>query len=334
VPGPRPVGLLHKGGQAATFTDAALIISYLDPHNFLGGEIALDPVLAQQAIDGLVGPLKMSREEAAAGIVRISEAKIAGAVRVISIEQGHHPKDFALLAFGGGGGFVVANVARELGIPVAIVPIGPANFSALGMLMVDVVHDFAQTYVAGLQGVDIKTVNEIYAHLSQLAHAALSDDGFNEKQRDFVFSAELRYVGQEHTVNLRMPDHKLKAGEVQSVIENFSAAHRVQYGHSMDDPVEIVTLRLRGLGLLPKPKIPQIGKGSGQPDKARKGHRPVYLRERNKRMDYPVYDRSLLFSSDRVEGPAIIEEPTSTTIIHAGDVLKVGEYGELIIDIG
>lgn len=331
VPGP---ACYNKGGQEATFTDAALTIGYLDPHNFLGGEIALDPALAQRAIDGLAGPLKMSREEAAAGIVRISEAKIAGAVRVISIERGHHPKDFALLAFGGGGPFLAANVARELGVPRAIVPIGPANFSALGMLMVDVVHDFAQTYVTGLHDVDIKTVNEMYAHLSQLAHEALSDDGFKEKQRAFVFSAELRYVGQEHTVNLGMPDHKLKAGDLQSIVEDFNAAHRVHYGHSMDDPVEIVTLRLRGLGLLPRPEIPRIGKGTGKPNKARKGSRPVYLRVRGKHVDYPVYERGLLFSSDCVEGPAIVEEPSSTTVIHAGDVLKVGEYGELIIEVG
>lgn len=330
VPGPVCYG---KGGQEATFTDAALTIGYLDPDNFLGGEIKLDASLARNAIDELAQKLDMSLEEAAAGIVRISEAKITGAVRVISIERGYHPKDFALLTFGGGGPFVAANVARELGIPRAIVPPGPANFSALGMLMVDVMHDFSQTYVTGLEDVDIGTVNEIYVGLLEHGQEALAEDGFDDKQRAFVPSAELRYQGQEHTVNLPMPGHKLKTGDVTRIVDDFNAAHQTQYGHSMDDPVEIVTLRMRAVGLLPRPEIPKIGKGTGSADNARKGSRSVYLYEPGKRIDYPVYERSLLLSSDRIEGPAIIEEPSSTTVIHAGDVLTVGEYGELVIEV-
>jgi N-methylhydantoinase A len=330
IPGPACYG---KGGQEATFTDAALTIGYLDPDNFLGGEIKLDASLAHTAIENLAKSLGMTLDEAAAGIVRISEAKIAGAVRVISIERGHHPKDFALLTFGGGGAFVAANVARELGIPKAIVPPGPANFSALGMLMVDVTHDFSQTYVTGLEDVDVKTVNGIYADLLERGQQALTDDGFDKKHRAFVPSAELRYQGQEHTVNLEMPSQKLEAGEVEKIVADFNAAHKVQYGHSMDDPIEIVTLRIRALGLLPRPDVPKIGAGNGDPAKALKGKRAVYLHQSKKRVDYPVYDRSLLLSSDRLDGPAIIEEPSSTAIIHAGDVLTVGEYGELVIEV-
>lgn len=330
VPGPACYG---KGGQNATFTDAALMIGYLDPGNFLGGEVKLDTSLAHDAVEGLAQKLNMSLEEVAAGIVRISEAKIAGAVRVISIERGYHPKDFALLTFGGGGAFVAANVARELGIPKAIVPPGPANFSAMGMLMADVVHDFAQTYVTGLEDVDIGTVNEIYAGLLEQAQEALARDGFDTKHRTLVPSAELRYQGQEHTVNLPMPGYKLEEGDVERIVESFNAAHQTQYGHSMDDPVEIVTLRMRAVGLLPRPEIPKIGKGTGSADNARKGSRSVYLYEPGKRVDYPVYERSLLLSSDRIEGPAIIEEPSSTTVIHANDILTVGDYGELVIEV-
>ena len=331
VPGP---ACYNKGGQAPTFTDAALTIGYLDPNYFLGGEIKLEAALARQVIEKLAKLLRMSLEEAAAGIVRISEAKIAAAVRLISIERGYHPRDFALLAFGGGGPFVAANVARELGIPKAIVPIGPANFSALGMLMVDVVHDFAQTYVTGLEDVDIATVNQVYARLTGLARKALAEDGFDERQSRVILSAELRYIGQEHTVNLRMPGESLQTGNVEKIVEDFNTAHRAQYGHSMEDPVEIVTLRLRALGVLPRPEIPKTGKGTGSPEKARKGSRPVYLRERGRQVNYPVYERGLLLSSDRIDGPAIVEEPSSTTVVHSGDVLVVGEYGQLVIDIG
>src|SRR5690606_23623071 len=145
MPGP---ACYDKGGQEATFTDAALVAGYLDPDNFLGGEVTLRPELARNAIgERLAERLALGVEETAAGMIRIAEAKIAGAIREISIERGYHPKDFALVSFGGAGGFVAAAVAREIGIPRVVVPMGAANFSALGMLMVDVTHDLAQTHV-------------------------------------------------------------------------------------------------------------------------------------------------------------------------------------------
>ncbi len=330
VPGP---ACYNKGGDQATFTDATLAIGYLDPDNFLGGEIKVDTALTDKAIGALAQQLNLSTDETAAGILRISEAKIAGAVREISIERGYHPKDFAMLAFGGGGAFVAASVARELGIPKVIVPPGPGNFSAFGMLMVDVVHDFSQTYVIGLENVDIDTVNDIYAKLLAEGQAALARDGFADDQRAFIPSAQMRYQGQEHPVNLPMPGYQLEASQIGSIVEAFNAAHQRQYGHSMDDPVEIVTLRLRAVGLLSHPDIPKIEAGTGSADNARKESRSVYRHELGKHIDYHVYDRGRLLSADRVEGPAIIEEPSSTTILHTGDVLTVGVYGELVIDI-
>ncbi|MCZ6531311.1 MAG: hydantoinase/oxoprolinase family protein [Chloroflexi bacterium] len=331
VPGP---ACYDKGGEDATFTDAALTIGYLDPDNFLGGEIKIDATLAEQAISKLAKSLEMSLNEAASGIVRISEAKIAGAVRVISIERGYHPKEFSILAFGGGGPFVGASVAHELSIPRVIVPPGPANFSALGMLMVDIVHDFAQTHVVGLEDVDIKTVNEVFADLLLSCEEALARDGFDQKHSAFLPSAEMRYQGQEHTVNIPLPGHKFEPGQVSGIVEDFNTAHERQYGHSMlEDPVEIVTLRLRGLGLLPRPDLPKIGNGSGDVKGARKGSRPVYQYDSGEHLSYSVYDRGQLLSGNRIEGPAIVEEPSSTTVIHGGDVMTVGEYGELVVQL-
>ena len=330
-PGP---ACYKKGGQEATFTDAALIIGYLDPKNFLGGEMEIDPSLSERAIDKLAQRLNLSVDASAAGIVRISEAKIAGAIRVISIERGYHPKDFAILAFGGGGPFVASHVARELTVPHVIVPPGPGNFSALGMLMVDVIHDFAQTYVTSLEDMDIKTVNEIYAGLLEKGQSALTDDGFDKEHGVFIPTAELRYQGQEHTVNISMPSYKLSSGEIAKIIDAFNAAHERQYGHSMmGDPVEIVTLRLRSVGLLPRPELPKIRQGTGSPAKARKGSRPVYQYGAGEQLDYSVYERDQLLRGDRIEGPAIVEEPSSTTVIHTGDLLTVGEYGEMIIEV-
>jgi N-methylhydantoinase A len=329
-PGP---ACYNKGGQNATFTDAALVIGMLDAENFLGGEIKIDMSLSRAALGKIGDQIGMTVEEVASGVVHISEAKMAGAVRVISIERGYHPKDFALCAFGGGGAFVAANVARELGIPRAIVPPGPGNFSAFGMLMVDVVHDYSQTSITSLADLDVEPLNAIYATLAEQGHEALAADGFEPDRRTFIPTAELRYRGQEHTVNVPMPSLTLTPDHVSQIISSFNTLHQQKYGHSMhEDPIEIVTLRLRAVGLLPRPVLPKWEIEGGQVEAARKGERQVYVRGAGWTL-YQVYDRMKLGTGDSVAGPAIVEEPSSTTMVHRGDTLTVGAYGELLIDV-
>lgn len=337
--GPQSAGALpgpacyRKGGQHATFTDAALATGYLDPHNFLGGEIQLDATLARHAVGQLAERLRLSPEKTAAGMLRISEAKITGAIREISVERGFHPKDFALLSFGGGGGFVATGVARELGVPTVIIPPGPANFSALGMLMVDVVHDFAQTHITELHAADRLLLSRIYASLIQQGRDALARDGFQPKDCTFLCSAELRYQGQEHTVNVPLAAQDFTASDLERIATDFNTAHVTQYGHHMDDPVELVTARVSAVGLLPRPLLPTIATGTEKVEEALKGKRTVYQPLRDAYTHYAVYDRGRLLHGDRVEGPAIIEEPSSTTILHAGDAMWVGKFGELNVTV-
>lgn len=330
---PGPV-CYSKGGQDITFTDAALLVGYLDAENFLGGEIDISTALAEEAGQKLAERLGMSVLDMAAGVISISEAKMAGAVRVISVERGYHPKDFALCAFGGGGAFVAANISRELGIPRAIIPPGPGNFSALGMLMVDVVHDYARTHITDLAELDPVPVNAVFGELADGGRSALKSDGFDADSQQFLPSAEMRYRGQEHTVNIPLPSMSLSTDDIPEITRRFHEAHEQQYGHSMlGDPIEIVTLRLRAVGILPRPDLAKVAAGTGNIDAARKGSRQVYLRELGQHQEYQVYDRMKLGAGDSIDGPAIIEEPSSTTMIHRGDVLTVGEYGELSIDI-
>jgi N-methylhydantoinase A len=202
------------------------------------------------------------------------------------------------------------------------------------MLMVDVVHDFAQTYVTELGNADMASVSRIYTGLVGQGHEALARDGFGERARTFVCSAELRYQGQEHTVNVPVPGHRLTASDIARIASDFNAAHLAQYGHRMEDPVEIVTLRVSAVGMLPRPSLPTIAKGIGDTRNALKGSRPVYQPTADRTVDHAVYDRVRLFCGDRIDGPAIIEEASSTTILHAGDVMTVGEYGELVITVG
>ena len=329
VPGP---ACYAKGGTDATFTDAALVTGYLDADNFLGGEMALDEELAHRAVSNTAAAVNLSVEETAAGIMRISDAKIAGAVRVISIERGHHPKDFALLAFGGGGAFVATSVARELGIPRVVIPPAPATFSALGMMMVDVTHDLSQTCVMDLDQLEVASINAIFDGLTRRGDAALEKDRIDPASRRFIPMAELRYQGQEHTVNLVFPAPELGPGDQEKIERMFNAAHEKQYGHSMEDPIQIVTLRLRALGLLGRPELPEIETGNAET--ASIGSRAIYRSGTGAREPYTVYRRETLRAGAQIRGPAIIEEPTSTTVIHKGDNLVVGSYGELLVKIG
>jgi len=161
----------------------------------------------------------------------------------------------------------------------------------------------------------------------------LARDGFSAEKQAFVRSADLRYQGQEHTVKIPLPERDLTAGDIARIASDFNAAHLTQYGHCMDDPVEIVTLRVSAVGLLPQPQLPTIAKGSGKARAAVKGNRLVYQPTLDRPTDYGVYARGRLLWGDRVSGPAIIEEASSTTVLHAGDGMTVGRYGELVIAV-
>lgn len=331
VPGPICYG---KGGQEVAVTDAALAVGYLDPENFLGGAMELHGELMREKLAELAVRVSMEPLQTARGILRLAAVKIAGAVREISVEQGHHPQDFALFAFGGGGPLLATVVARELGIPRVIVPPGAAHFSAFGMLMVDLAHDFAQTHVAGAEGLALAACNRILEQLRAEADEALAADGVPESGRLFEPAAEMRYVGQEHAVTVPLRADALAAEDVPDLVKRFNTLHSQQYGHSMDDPVEVVTLRLRATGGLPHPSIPTLPSDPGASLPPPKGSRRVSLLETPEQADYAVYDRDTLPVGLELRGPAIVEEPTCTTVLHAGDTLTAGRRGELLIEVG
>ena len=327
VPGPVCYG---KGGRDITVTDAALAVGYLDAGNFLGGEMELQEARTQTLLSALAERTGMGPLDVANGILRISTVKIAGAVREISVEQGHHPRDFSLFAFGGGGPLLAGNVARELGLPQVIVPPGAANFSAFGMLMVDVVHDFAQTFVSGIDSLQLDAVNRIRELLVQESGKALDADGIDPRNRRLEPFAEMRYTGQEHAVTLPLPADPLTTDDVPELVVRFNEVHHRHYGHSMEDPVEIVTLRLRATGLLPRPDIPEMADTGKTRDPRPRGTRTVA----GSPVPYAVYERAALVKGMQLPGPAIVEEPTCTIVLHPSDILTVGRHGELRIEIG
>ena len=331
---PGPV-CYRKGGEEPTFTDAALISGLLDPEYFLGGDIALDSRAAQQAISAKIAePLGIDAERAASGIVALIEAKMAALLEEMTIGRGHHPRNFVLLPYGGGGPLVASALADSLGLPKIIVPPAPANFSAWGMLMLDLVHDFARTAVRGLEELESTEIFEVFEELDRQATEAMERDGVAPANRQVLRSLDLRYDGQEHTLSIPVGSQFFESGRLDVVRERFDQSHELMYGFAMPDPVEVTTYRVRAVGSLGKPVLPRLAEGSSNSSPARKGSRTAIHRQSGGELEWDVYERDLLQAGNVLLGPAIIEEPTATTLVPPGKRLHVDAYGnlEIVVD--
>lgn len=325
VPGPAAYG---RGGEAPTFTDAAVKLGYMGADLALGGDLQLNEELADKALTPAAEQLGMTTEQLARGAVQIANMKIVGAVRAITVELGRDPQDFALMSFGGGGGLVAVDVARELSIPRVVVPPGQGAFSALGMLMADVQHDFSRTDVQPLQETDTLFFESTYEAMEEDAAATLMEEGFTPEDHVYQRSVDVRYSGQEHSATVPYP--KDAEDVVAAIDREFAVLHERLYGHTMSDPVEITTLRLKATGTVKKPEWPKAEtRTSGAPEPLL--HRTVHVQDTP--VSYAVYVREELLAGDVLEGPAIIAEHTATTVLHEGDRLEVGPIGELTIHI-
>jgi N-methylhydantoinase A len=327
-PGPAAYG---RGGDQPTFTDAALVLGYLGTDTPLGGTLRLNAESAEQSLVSISESLLMSTRSLARGIIQISTTKIVGAVRAITVELGLDPKDFGLLAFGGGGGLVAVDVARELGIPVVVIPPGQGAFSALGMLMADVQHDFARTIVSPLESVSKEVIRNLYREMEIDANLTLEREGFEASDRTLVRLIDVRYSGQEHAVTATCPSD-IGDDFVLKVRDEFEELHERQYGHIMSDAIEVTTLRVVAVGVIDKPLFPEAAPRGSVP-MPQPGKRMVF--SANDEGDvYALFAREELRGGDLINGPAVVTEHTATTVMHAGDRLVVGVHGEMVITIG
>ena len=331
-PGPICYG---RGGDQPTVTDAALCMGVLDPEYFLGGEMRLDYAAAHAAIDSKIAkPLRLDVAQASSGIFAIAETKMAGAIREITIEKGFDPRDFALLAFGGSGPFFGCNLARRCDIGKVVIPVAPANFSAMGMLMSDLVHHYSRTLVMDLKDATASLIESTFRDLEVLGESALDADGSAAKDRQIFRSLDMRYFGQGgHSVTVPLDRGKFTDEQRERLEASFHQLHESTYGHRTDEPVQIVHFRVQALGQVEKPEMKPIRTGSEDASHAIKQRRNVYWRELNGATPWPVYDRSKLLGGNRFTGPAIVEEPSATTVVGPGDKVTVGTYGDLIIEI-
>jgi N-methylhydantoinase A len=330
-PGPICYG---RGGKQPTVTDAALCMGLLDPDFFLGGEMRLDYEAASAAIDSKIAkPLRLNVRQASSGIFAIVETKMAGAIREITVEKGFDPRDFALLAFGGSGPFFACNLARKCEIRTVVIPVTPANFSAMGMLLSDLVHPYSRTLILDLKEATASRIDSIFRELEALGRSALESDGIPAERREFYRSLDMRYFGQGgHSITLPLTSGALTEEQRQGLEASFHQLHEGSYGHRTDEPVQIVHFRLQAVGRVEKPDFRPIRRAGQNSCRAIK-QRDVYWQELDRVMPFPVYERTTLLAGNSLTGPAIVEEATATTVLGPGDTLTVGPYGDLSIEI-
>jgi len=243
-PGPACYG---RGGSEPTVTDANAVLGRIDPDYFLDGGMALDVRAAEQAVDRVAEPLGMSRAEAAAGILAIINAKMADALRTMTVQQGIDPRRFSLVAFGGAGPMHAIALAEELGIADVVVPWAPGAFSAWGMLHTELRRDLVRSLYRPPVAIDGGELEAVFGELTAEGDALLGSDGVPPEHRRFLRQVDMRYSGQEYTITVAAPDD---ATDVDALVERFHADYEVRYGHSTPGaPVDVVALRLTASGV-------------------------------------------------------------------------------------
>jgi N-methylhydantoinase A len=329
---PGPV-CYDRGGEEITVTDANLVCGVLDPDQFLGGRMKLNQAKARQVLqEKLAKPLQLDLLEAADGVLKIINVKMEEAIKAVSSARGYDIRDFTLVAFGGGGPMHAGRMALDLGIPSVLVPLTPGVHSALGLLMSDVKHDYVRSKLVGLDDLDLAEINHLFHQLIERAKADLHGEGFDEEEIKIEPYLDLRYAGQgyELTVPCQMPP--LTKHDLTIMRGRFDTMHEQSSGHKAEtEPVELVSLRLISLGLVPQAKL-SPGKVTGRKvEAAKSGERKVFFGKERGMLLTQVYSRDRLEPGHQINGPAIVEQLDTTTVIHPEQEAAVDEYRNIII---
>jgi N-methylhydantoinase A len=324
-PGPIAYG---RGGVEPTVTDAAIALGYIDSERFLEGAMPLDPDAAAAGIArALAEPLVVAPMQAAIGVFAVLLARTVGAVRQITVERGRDPRTFSLLAFGGAGPLLGPLLARELDIREVIVPVAPAAFSALGMLSAEIIDDFSQTELRLLEEYPPGALDRTFGLLEDEARESLRSQDVDDKDIVLERQLDLRYDGQEHSLPLAVdgePEHA-------TLRRAFEAEHERRYGHVMDSAVQVLAVRVRGSARPRAVEFSRLAPARDSVARALRGSRRAWCFARRETVDFEVYDRGRLGAGDRLRGPAIVDEGTSTTIVMSDQVVEVDDFGQLLL---
>jgi N-methylhydantoinase A len=328
--GARPGPVCYGGGGAEpTVTDAHLVLGHLPPY-LLSGAMRLDVAAARQAIRGKIAePLGLDVLTAARGILAIVDNHMVGAIRVVSVERGHDPRNFALLPFGGAGPLHGGALARLLGVKTIVVPPAPGVLSALGLLVSNLKSEYSRTCLERPPQFDLSRMAAVLAALEQEAQAWLVAEGVPEVGREIAWHASLRYAHQGFELTVPWAGRAVTDESVAGTIAAFHRLHERLYTFAQEDtPVEIVTLRVDAIGRLPRPTLPELPRG-GASAAAIIDRLPVEFE--SGRAETPVYDRARLGADARIAGPAIVVQLDSTTLLLPGQTAEVHRYGSLIV---
>ena len=322
-----------RGGIEPTVTDANLQLGILDPKYFLGGEMEIAPQLGREAIQKVAVHFELSIDEAALGIIKIVNTNMSGLLQSMTVKRGYDPREFAMVAFGGAGPIHATAIARELSIPTVIVPPSPGVFSAWGMLMADLRHDFGQTYIAPVDTTNVDEINVLCRTLERRVRELFTHEHISESSIVISYELDLRYAGQEHTLSISAPP-ALREEDKLVLNERFDDCHLRTYGHNApEEPKEIVSLKVIGIGKVTKPVLEIIAEGDEIPPfDARLGERKVYVGNKDFQT-FTIYRRDQFLSGNMLRGPAIIEETTATTVVEENQTCCVDKYGNLIISL-
>ena len=325
VPGPACYG---KDGTEPTVTDANVVLGRLPP-SLLGGEMALDTDAASAAVGKIARALGLDVYQAAKGILDIVNENMFGALRLVTVQKGLDPRDFALVAFGGAGPLHGNALGMLAGCFPVIVPPTPGVLSALGFLCSDVKNEFARTCIRTIDEADPADVRTVLEALGEQARTWLRDEGVSEAEQTVRFEADVRYLRQGYEFSLDVTPDPLADGGREKLHERFGARHEQLYGFRLDHPVELVNLRAIGAAGVVKVGFPRFERGEPDPGEAVTGETRVFFGR-----DFVpalIYDRARLRSGNVVRGPAIVTQPDTTTVIHPGHVGEVDEYLNVLI---
>ncbi len=338
--GPRSAGAdpgpacYDRGNDAPTVTDANIVLQTLNPAHLLGGRMKVRGDLARAAVDRVAARLGLDILTAADGIIAVVTANMARAIRVISVQRGHDPRDYTLVAFGGAGPLHAARLAAELDIRRVLVPPNPGILCAMGLLLADLRADFAVTRLLALSSAVVDEVEMIIAELRSRCEAWFADGGIEPSARRVALSVDMRYAGQNYELSVPLPAGSVTPATIDRLAGGFAAVHHRLYGFvAEDEPMQLVTFRAEATGIVRKADLRPAAGAGPDPRSAEFGRREVWLHETGAFVSCPLYDRERLAAGNRIEGPAVIEQMDATTLIVPGATATVDPYHNLLLEL-
>ena len=332
---PGPV-CYDRGGEKPAVTDANLLLGYLNKDFFLGGEMKINYDKCHAMMEEKIAtPMGMSVEKAASGVFQIVNQSMADATKVVSVQKGYDPREFALVSAGGACSIHACKIAEEVGSETVIVPMAASVFCALGMLESDIRLDSVRSFNGTIPGLDLGAFNGVIADAEKTAMAELLEEGVESANASLERYLDIRYMGQHHEVTVPIAcDCEITQKHVDEIANTFHAAHERLYSYcTPETPIEIVNLRVTAVGHVEKTSLERQAAGSTEAKDAIKNQRKIYFEEYEGWKDVPVYDRNKLFVGHQVEGPAVIEERITTVIVHPKWNARIDEFGNVVMEV-